>query len=90
MCRSAFPRTPNGIPVRNVPCAGPIVVSVPAFAEPRYYSVQLCDSNAFVFGYIGTRTTGCEAADFLIAGPDWKGEATAGNSSAMHSALDYC
>ncbi len=58
--------------------AEPIVISVPAVGEPRYYSVQLCDSNTFVFGYIGTRSTGRDAGDYLIAGPDWKGEVPAG------------
>lgn len=58
--------------------AEPIVISVPAVEAPRYYSVQLCDSNTFVFGYIGTRSTGTAAGDYLIAGPDWQGEAPAG------------
>ena len=64
--------------------AEPIVLSVPAVAEPRYYSVQLCDSNTFIFGYIGTRSTGRDAGDFLIAGPDWKGDVPAGIKKVFH------
>jgi len=58
--------------------AEPYVVSVPAVPKERYYSVMLCDFNTFNYGYIGTRATGPEAGDYLIAGPDWKGEAPAG------------
>lgn len=58
--------------------AEPYVVSVPAVSKERYYSVMLCDLNTFNYGYIGTRATGPEAGDYLIAGPDWKGEAPAG------------
>ena len=58
--------------------AEPYVVSVPAVPKERYYSVMLCDLNTFNYGYIGTRATGPEAGDYLIAGPDWKGEAPAG------------
>jgi hypothetical protein len=58
--------------------AEPYVVSVPAVAKERYYAVMLCDLNTFNYGYIGSRATGPEAGDYLIAGPDWKGEAPAG------------
>ena len=54
--------------------AEPVVISVPAIDKSRYYSVQLCDGNTFNYGYIGTRTTGTEAGDYMVAGPDWKGE----------------
>ena len=54
--------------------AEPMVISVPAVAKERYYSVQLIDGNTYNFGYIGTRATGTEAGDYLVVGPDWKGE----------------
>jgi hypothetical protein len=53
--------------------AEPIVLSVPAVDAKRYYSVQLCDGNTYNYGYIGTRTTGSEAGDYMVVGPDWKG-----------------
>lgn len=52
---------------------GPRVLHVPEFRE-RYYSVQFTDpSNGADFAYVGTRTTGAQAGDFLITGPGWKG-----------------
>jgi hypothetical protein len=54
--------------------AEPYVLSVPAVPKPRYYSVQLTDGNTFNIGYIGSRATGTQAGDYLIVGPDWKGE----------------
>src|SRR5260221_11889773 len=53
--------------------AEPIVLSVPAVDAKRYYSVQLCDGNTYNYGHIGTRTTGSEAGDYMVVGPDWKG-----------------
>jgi len=54
--------------------AEPIVLSVPAVEKGRYYSVQMIDGNTFNFGYIGSRSTGNDAGDYMVAGPDWKGE----------------
>src|SRR5258708_32418953 len=54
--------------------AEPIVLSVPAVEKSRYYSVMLCDGNTFNYGYIGSRATGSEAGDYMVVGPEWKGE----------------
>jgi hypothetical protein len=52
---------------------GPQILHVPDMAD-RYYSVQLTDpSNNTSFAYVGKRTTGTDAGDYLIAGPAWKG-----------------
>src|ERR1700716_3979003 len=53
--------------------AEPIVLSVPAVDQNRYYSVQLCDGNTYNYGYIGSRATGSEPGDYMVVGPDWKG-----------------
>ena len=58
--------------------AEPMVISVPAVEKERYYSVQLIDGNTYNYGYIGSRATGTEAGDYLVVGPDWKGETPAG------------
>ena len=58
--------------------AEPIVISVPAVDPKRYYSVILCDGNTYNYGYIGTRATGSNARDYMVVGPDWKGETPAG------------
>src|SRR5215471_6680377 len=52
---------------------GPQVLHVPDMAG-RYYSVQFTDpSKNTNFAYVGKRTTGTDAGDFLISGPGWKG-----------------
>ena len=52
---------------------GPLVLRVPDMAG-RFYSVQFTDpSNNIDFAYVGKRTTGTKAGDYLITGPSWKG-----------------
>lgn len=51
---------------------GPEVLHVPDMAG-RYYSVQFMDPWGTVFAYVGRRTTGTGAGDYLISGPGWKG-----------------
>jgi hypothetical protein len=52
---------------------GPHVLHVPDMAG-RYYSVQFTDpSDGTDFAYVGKRTTGTEAGEYLISGPGWKG-----------------
>ena len=58
--------------------AEPMVIGVPKMEDSRYYSVQLIDSHTHNFGYIGTRTTGNGAGQFMIAGPSWRGETPVG------------
>ncbi len=69
--------------------AEPIVLSVPAVKKPRYYSVMLCDGNTFNFGYIGSRTTGTEPGDYMVVGPDWKGDTPAGIKKVFHSSTQF-
>ena len=69
--------------------AEPMVISVPAVDKGRYYSVQLIDGNAYNYGYIGSRATGVEAGDYLVAGPDWKGETPAGIKQVFHSTTPF-
>jgi hypothetical protein len=52
---------------------GPEVLHVPDMAG-RYYSVQLTDLWRTDFAYVGRRTTGTGAGDYLISGPSWKGK----------------
>lgn len=52
---------------------GAQILHVPDMAG-RYYSVQFTDpSKNTNFAYIGKRTTGTQAGDYLITGPGWKG-----------------
>jgi hypothetical protein len=52
----------------------PVVLTVPAIDESRYFSVQLIDAYTHNFAYLGSRATGNGGGSFLVAGPDWKGE----------------
>jgi hypothetical protein len=74
--------------------AEPIVLSVPAVEKERYYSVMLSDGNTFNYGYIGSRATGNDAGDYMVVGPNWKGETPPGikkvfRSSTQFSAVAY-
>jgi len=69
--------------------AEPIVLSVPAVDKSRYYAVMLCDGNTFNYGYIGSRATGSEAGDYMVVGPDWKGETPAGIKQVFRSSTQF-
>ncbi len=69
--------------------AEPIVLSVPAVEKSRYFSVMLCDGNTFNYGYIGSRATGNEPGDYLVVGPDWKGEPPAGIKKVFRSTTQF-
>ena len=58
--------------------SGAQILHVPDMAS-RYYSVQFTDPSKNInFAYVGKRTTGTQAGDYLIAGPDWKGQVPSG------------
>ncbi len=70
--------------------AEPIVISVPPIERQRYYSVQLCDGNTYNYGYIGTRTTGTDAGDYMVTGPGWGGATTpAGIKKVFRSSTQF-
>lgn len=54
--------------------AEPIVLSLPAFEQERYISLQLIDSYTYIIDYVTPRTNGHTGGNFLVAGPDWQGE----------------
>jgi hypothetical protein len=69
--------------------AEPIVLSVPAVEKARYYAVQLEDGNTYNYGYIGSRATGNEAGDYMVVGPDWKGETPVGIKKVFRSTTHF-
>jgi hypothetical protein len=69
--------------------AEPIVLSVPAVAPPRYYSVMLCDFNTYNYGYFGSRTTGNDAGSYMVTGPDWQGETPKGIKKVFRSSTQF-
>ena len=64
-------------------------ISVPAVEKDRYYAVQLIDGNTYNYGYIGSRATGSEPGDYLVVGPDWKGEKPAGIKQVFTSTTPF-
>ncbi|MFK4488266.1 DUF1254 domain-containing protein [Bradyrhizobium sp. USDA 336] len=69
--------------------AEPVVLSVPAVDPKRYYSIMLCDGNTFNYGYIGSRATGSDAGDYMVAGPDWQGATPAGIKKVFRSTTQF-
>ena len=67
----------------------PVVLSTPQVEPNRYFSIQLIDLYTHNFAYIGTRTTGNTEGSFLIAGPEWKGDAPKGISRVMQSETPF-
>jgi len=51
---------------------GPEILSVPSMGG-RYYDIELVDTRGDDFAYVGSRTTGGQAGNFLISGPGWQG-----------------
>jgi hypothetical protein len=68
----------------------PQVLHVPDMAG-RYYSMQFTDpSSGANFAYVGKRTTGTEAGDYVLTAPGWKGAIPSGMTqvfSPHHSVL---
>jgi hypothetical protein len=69
--------------------AEPIVLSVPRIAPERYFSIQLVDAYTFNFAYIGSRATGNGGGNYLIAGPNWKGELPKGVKEIIRSETEF-
>ncbi len=69
--------------------AEPLVLSVPAIDKERYYSLQFVDMYTFDFAYVGSRATGADAGDFLLAGPDWHGETPPGIKQVIRSETEF-
>jgi hypothetical protein len=69
--------------------AEPMVLTVPPIEKERYFSVQLIDAYTFNFDYIGSRTTGNGGGSYLVAGPNWKGEAPKGVKKVFRSETEF-
>ena len=56
----------------------PVVLATPEFEPHRFHDIQANDWFTMAFVTRGTRDVGNGARTYLIAGPDWRGEAPAG------------
>ena len=61
----------------------PVILSVPAI--DRYYTFELAGFDSDNFAYVGTRTTGTNAGNYLIAGPNWTNACPAGVTQLTNS-----
>ena len=52
---------------------GPVVLSVPANVDDRYFSVAVMDAHLNNVAHIGPRWTGNDAGDFVVVPPGWEG-----------------
>jgi hypothetical protein len=69
--------------------AEPIVLTVPPIEKERYFSIQLIDAYTFNFDYIGSRSTGNEGGNYLVVGPNWKGETPKGVRKVFRSETEF-
>lgn len=69
--------------------AEPLVLSMPAVEPGRYYTAQFIDAYTHNFAYVGSRTTGNGAGDYLLAGPDWKGPVPPGIKQVLRSETQF-
>lgn len=56
----------------------PVVYTIPEIDKERFYEVQLIDLYTHNFAYISTVATGNVPGNYLITGPDWKGDVPEG------------
>ena len=64
------------------------IVTVPENPTNRYYSVQLVEMYSDLYGYIGTRATNNIAGDYLVVGPNFKGD-TSGYKGVYHCPTNW-
>ncbi|QJP08659.1 DUF1254 domain-containing protein [Pseudomonas nicosulfuronedens] len=67
----------------------PLVLTLPAIEDGRYYSAQFVDAYTYNFGYVGSRTTGNGGGRFLLAGPDWDGAVPPGIDRVFRSETEF-
>lgn len=65
--------------------AEPLVLTMPAVEQGRYYTAQFIDLYTHNFAYVGSRATGNGPGKFLLAGPNWAGEKPKGIKAVIRS-----
>jgi len=67
----------------------PMVLTVPAIVDDRYYSFQIIDKYTHNIDYVGTRATGFDAGAYMFVGPDWEGETPQEINKVIRSEGNY-
>lgn len=78
---SDTPYTFMGLDLRTEP----VVITIPPIDKNRYFVFQMMDLYTFNFDYIGTRSTGNDGGNYLVAGPKWQGQAPDGITKVIRS-----
>ena len=58
------------------------MLQVPRITE-RFYNIEMASLDSDNFAYVGTRATGTQAGNYLIAGPNWAGPVPANVSDIL-------
>jgi len=69
---------------------GPVVLSVPANVDDRYFSVAVMDAHLNNVAHIGPRWTGNDAGDFVVVPPGWEGSTPDGMPVIVSSTPSVC
>ncbi|MFC3814247.1 DUF1254 domain-containing protein [Lysobacter sp. GCM10012299] len=69
--------------------AEPVVITIPALGEKRYFSVQLIDMYTYNFAYINKALTQGKAGKYMIAGPGWKGDTPKGIDKVFQAETQF-
>jgi hypothetical protein len=67
----------------------PMLLTVPAIEKERYFSIQFIDAYTQNFDYLGSRATGNDGGNFLIAGPNWKGKTPSGVKKVIRAETEF-
>ena len=69
---------------------GPVVVSVPANIDRRYFSVAVMDAHFNNVAHLGPKWTGHDAYCCLVAPPGWRGTAPDGMDVIVSPTVSVC
>lgn len=67
----------------------PLVISIPAIAAPRYFSMVLVDGTASNYALVSSRQGLRHAAKFLVVGPGWQGKAPKGIEKVLQAPTQF-
>jgi hypothetical protein len=67
----------------------PIVLTLPAIEQKRYFSLHFIDWYTHNFDFAGSRTTGNAGGVILVAGPNWKGATPPGVTKVVRSETEF-
>jgi hypothetical protein len=67
----------------------PMVISIPAIAAPRYFSMVLVDGTASNYALVSSRQGLRHASNYLVVGPSWQGKTPKGIDKVLHAPTQF-